>query len=68
MYQAYKNDKSVNLKDNVECLVIKTYDKRLICNVDDKIYGLQNYQKSKKYQKTLILNQKQEKNHVVFSA
>ena len=39
-YQAYKNDKLVNFKDKVEALVIKTYDNRMICNVDETIYKL----------------------------
>lgn len=39
-YQAFRNNLLINFKDKVECLVIKTYDNRLICNVDEQIYEL----------------------------
>ena len=39
-YLAYKGNRQINFTRNTKCLVIKTFDNRLLCNVDDELYQL----------------------------
>ena len=54
-YLAYKGNKQINFSRNTKCLVIKTFDDRLLCNVDDELYQLVELDKSQEYSKTFDL-------------
>lgn len=39
-YQAFLHNKMRNFRKGTKCLVIETFDKKLLCNVDDTLYEL----------------------------
>ena len=55
IYLAYKGTKQINFSRNTKCLVIKTFDGKLLCNVDDELYQLVELDDTQKYSKNFDL-------------
>lgn len=64
-YLAYKGKQQINFCRNTRCLVIKTFDGRLLCNVDDELYQLVELEDKQNILKTLILNNKKRKRNIL---
>lgn len=63
-YLAYKNGKLINYSRNTKCLVIQTYDGKLLCNVDDELSELIELQSTQSYSKNFDVEPKtDEKKH-----
>ena len=60
-YLAYKGNKQINFCRNTKCLVIKTFDNRLLCNVDDELYQLVELEETQQYSKNFDLEQREKK-------
>ena len=60
-YLAYKGNKQINFCRNTKCLVIKTFDNRLLCNVDDELYQLVELDETQQYSKNFDLEQREKK-------
>ena len=56
-YLAYKGINQVNFCHNTKCLVIKTFDDRLLCNVDDELYQLVELEETQEYSQNFDLEQ-----------
>lgn len=54
-YLAYKGINQVNFCRNTKCLVIKTFDDRLLCNVDDELYQLVELKETQEYSQNFDL-------------
>lgn len=54
-YLAYKGSMQKNFKQGTKCLVIKTYDNKLLCNVDNELYQLVELQQNVEYSKNFDL-------------
>lgn len=71
IYQPYENGKLVPFKNKTECLVIKTFDNKLLLTHNEKVYELiklaKNEKISKKIDHKLSIEQKhfQEKKKVI---
>lgn len=57
-YLAYKGAKQINFTRGTKCLVIKTYDNKLLCNVDNELYQLVELQQNVEYSKNFDLEPK----------
>ena len=51
-YLPYREDRQINYKQGTECIVIQTYDNRLLCNVNDELSELYELEDHKKYSET----------------
>lgn len=60
-YLAYKGKQQINFCRNTKCLVIKTFDGRLLCNVDDELYQLVELEDKQKYSKNFDFEQQEKK-------
>ena len=60
-YLAYKGNRQINFCRNTKCLVIKTFDDRLLCNVDDELYQLVELEETQQYSKNFDLEQREKK-------
>mgnify|MGYP006316443815 FL=1 len=60
-YLAYKGKQQINFCRNTRCLVIKTFDGRLLCNVDDELYQLVELEDKQKYSKNFDFEQQEKK-------
>ena len=58
---AYKGNRQINFCRNTKCLVIKTFDNRLLCNVDDELYQLVELEETQQYSKNFDLEQREKK-------
>ncbi len=65
VYLAYKGKQQINFCRNIKCLVIKTFDGNLLCNVDDELYQLVELDDKQQYSKTLILNNMKRKRNIL---
>lgn len=54
-YLAYKVNKQINFCHNTKCLVIHTFDDKLLCNVYDELYQLIELEPSQKFSKNFDL-------------
>lgn len=61
IYLAYKGKQQINFSRNTKCLVIKTFDDRLLCNVDDELYQLVELEDKQQYSKNFDLEQQEKK-------
>lgn len=61
IYLAYKGKQQMNFSRNTKCLVIKTFDDRLLCNVDDELYQLVELEDRQQYSKNFDLEQQEKK-------
>lgn len=61
IYLAYKANRQINFCRNTKCLVIKTFDGRLLCNVDDELYQLVELEKNREYSKNFDLEPTEKK-------
>lgn len=61
IYLAYKGKQQINFSRNTKCLVIKTFDDRLLCNVDDELYQLVELEDRQQYSKNFDLEQQEKK-------
>lgn len=61
IYLAYKGDKQMNYVTRTKCLVIKTFDGRLLCNVDDELSELRELDQTQNYSKNFDQEPKEEK-------
>ncbi len=52
---AYKGAKQINFTRGTKCLVINTYDNKLLCNVDNELYQLVELQQNVEYSKNFDL-------------
>lgn len=55
-YLAYKNNRQINFLCNTKCLVIKTYNDKLLCNVDDELYELIELENNQQYSKNFDID------------
>ncbi len=63
-YLAYKGKQQMNFCRNTKCLVIRTFDDNLLCNVDDELYQLVELQHTQEYLKKFDIEQnKKEKKY-----
>lgn len=60
-YLAYKGNRQMNFCRNTKCLVIKTFDDKLFCNVDNELYRLVELEETQQYSKTFDLEQVEKK-------
>ena len=60
-YLAYKENRQMNFCRNTKCLVIKTFDDKLFCNVDNELYRLVELEETQQYSKTFDLEQVEKK-------
>lgn len=60
-YLACKGNKQINFCHNTKCLVIKTFDDKLLCNVDDVLYQLVELEENQEYYKNFDLKPVEEK-------
>ena len=61
VYLAYKGKQQINFCRNTKCLVIKTFDGNLLCNVDDELYQLVELDDKQQYSKNFDLEQHEKK-------
>ncbi|MGM9899340.1 MAG: hypothetical protein ACI32E_02020 [Bacilli bacterium] len=61
IYLAYKGNRQINFCRNTKCLVIKTFDDRLLCNVDDELYQLVELEETQEYSQNFDLEQPEKK-------
>ena len=55
----------MNFCRNTKCLVIKTLDDRLLCNVDDELYQLVELEENHQYSQNLDLEQTDKKRNIL---
>lgn len=60
-YLAYKGKQQMNFYRGTKCLVIKTFDERLLCNVDDELYQLVELEDTQQYSKNFDFKQEEKK-------
>ncbi|MEI3505387.1 MAG: hypothetical protein V8Q77_03860 [Bacilli bacterium] len=60
-YLAIKANNKLIFVVNTKCLVIKTFDGRLLCNVDDELYQLVELEDKQKYSKNFDFEQQEKK-------
>ena len=68
IYLAYKGKQQMNFSRNTKCLVIKTFDDRLLCNVDDELYQLVELEDRQQYSKNFDLEQQEKKIFNLYSS
>ena len=51
----------MNFCRNTKCLVIKTFDDKLLCNVDDELYHLVELEETREYSQNFDLEQAEQK-------
>ena len=61
IFLAYKGKQQINFCRNTKCLVIKTFDDRLLCNVDDELYQLVELEDNQEYSKNFDFEQYEKK-------
>lgn len=61
IYLAYKGKQQMNFCRNTKCLVIKTFDERLLCNVNDELFQLVELKDTQQYSKNFDLEQDEKK-------
>ena len=61
IYLAYKGKQQMNFYRGTKCLVIKTFDERLLCNVDDELYQLVELEDTQQYSKNFDFKQEEKK-------
>ena len=61
IYLAYKGKQQMNFYSGTKCLVIKTFDERLLCNVDDELYQLVELEDTQQYSKNFDFKQEEKK-------
>lgn len=57
IYLAYKGKQQINFCRNTKCLVIRTFDGNLLCNVDDELYQLVELEQTRQYSKNFDIEQ-----------
>ena len=60
-YLAYKGTQQINFCRSTKCLVIQTFDGRLLCNVDDELYQLVELEDRQKYSSNFDIQQPEKK-------
>lgn len=62
-YQPYLHNRMVNFLKGTKCLVIETFDKKILCNVNDILYELVEVEKFESKSKDFELNDTKPKQH-----
>ena len=65
IYLAYKGKQQMNFYRGTKCLVIKTFDERLLCNVDDELYQLVELEETRQYSQNFDLKQADQKGNIL---
>lgn len=57
IYLAYKGKQQINFCRNTKCLIIRTFDGNLLCNVDDELYQLVELELTRQFSKNFDIEQ-----------